>query len=227
MNTEALAAFGAKKSAKVEWRPPEITDFPYSYSRTVMAFDPSLRACGAVFLLITSVCGVPTISVIAAQKFATADHAMGGYEESLRKTQDLSGQLGTWISAHARGHHLAGIEFVHEGPPIGGGQLIRPEAALLGGAAVRFALERMNRFVSERINLTVEPMIQPQTHKRLWCGPRAKNQTITKKEHHAAMMARAEELGVVGLDKITNEATRDAFSVGCVQLTRPLEVRLP
>jgi hypothetical protein len=219
VNTDALAAFSTKKtSSKAAWRPPEIIDFPYRYARTVMAFDPSLRACGAVALTITSVRGVPTIMVDAAKKFVTTDHAMGGFEESLRKTLELSEQIGPWILTELRGHHLAGIEFVHEGPPVGGGKVIRPETALLAGAAVRFALAPMG--------LTVHPMIQPQTHKRLWCGPRSKNQTITKKEHHDAMMARAQELAVVGLDKITNEATRDAFSVACMHLTRPQEVRL-
>lgn len=214
MNTEALAAFSAKKAPdKAVWRPPEILDFQYRYSRTVMAFDPSLRACGAIVLTITSVKGVPTIWVDAARKFTTADHEVGGFEESLRKTLELSELIGPWILTEMRGHHLAGIEFVHEGPPVGGGKLIRPEAALLAGAAVRFALAPMN--------LTVEPMIQPQTHKRLWCGPRPKNETVSKKQHHDTMMARAEELAVRGLDKITNEATRDAFSVACMQLTRP------
>jgi hypothetical protein len=219
VNTEALESFSAKKApSKTAWHPPEITDFQYRYARTVMAFDPSLRACGAVALTITSVRGMPIIAVHAGKKFVTADHAMGGFEESLRKTLELSEQIGPWILNEMRGFHLAGIEFVHEGPPVGGGKLIRPEAALLGGAALRFALTPLN--------LTVEPMIQPQTHKRLWCGPRSKNQTITKKEHHDAMMARAQELGVLGLDKITNEATRDAFSVACMHLTRPQEVRL-
>lgn len=219
MNTEALESFGAKKApSKAAWRPPEITDFQYRWARTVMAFDPSLRACGAVALTLASVRGVPTIMVLAAKKFSLVDHEMGGFEESLRKTLELAEQVGPWILTEMRGNHVAGIEFVHEGPPVGGGKVIRPEAALLGGAAVRFALAPMN--------LTVEPMIQPQTHKRLWCGPRPKNQTITKKEHHDTMMARAGELGVLGLDKITNEATRDAFSVACMQLTRPQEVRL-
>lgn len=218
MNTEALAAFATKKApGKAEWRPPEITDFQYRWARTVMAFDPSLRACGAVCLVLTSIRKVPTITVVTAQKFVTADHEMGGFEESLRKTLELSELIGPWILNEMRGHHLVDIEFVHEGPPVGGGKVIRPEVALLAGAAVRFALAPMN--------LTVEPMIQPQTHKRLFCGPRPRNETVSKKQHHDTMMAWARDMGVLGLDKITNEATRDAFSVGCMQLTRPQEIR--
>lgn len=225
MNTEALAAFSTKRApGKAAWRPPEITDFQYRWARTVMAFDPSLRGCGAVCV---TLCGrqghadaPPRLWVDAAKKFSTSDHEVGGYEESLRKTLELAGMLRPWILETLRGHAVANVEFVHEGPPVGGGKVIRPEASLLGGAALRFALTQ-----GPPLNRTVEPMIQPQTHKRLWCGPRPKNQTITKKEHHDAMMARAREWDVIGLDKITNEATRDAFSVGCMQLTRPQEIR--
>lgn len=218
MNTEALESFAAKRSPEAPaWRPPEMADFHFQYVRTVMSFDPSLRGCAGTLLVLGKVNGEPTIEVLAAKKFTTGDHKVGGFEETLRKTLELSELIGGWILEVMPGYHLAGTEFVHEGPPVGGGTIIRPEASLLGGAALRFALVPLL--------LTAQPMIQPQTHKRLFCGPQPKNQRITKKDHHDALMACARRLGIRGLEKIKNADERDALSVGLMQMTRPEESR--
>ncbi len=219
MNTDALESFAAGRPArtKAEWAPPTMADFVLGdcLGRQVFAFDPSLSGCAGVFLsLFETIDGTRVIRVNAAHKFATSDHGAGGYEESLRKALDLSAQVEEWIFDEMRGYSSHSCEFVHEGPPVGGGKVIRPEAALLGGAAVRFALDRRARRCAA--------MIQPQTHKAFVCGPEARKRGFDKKAHHAVLMPWAASLGVTGLELVTNADLRDALSVGLTHLSRPV-----
>ena len=215
MNTDALESFaaGRKPKQKVEWRRPTLDDFQVGYSREVCAVDPSLNGFAAVLLSAVNVRDQVDIMVLAAKRFTTATTAAGGYEESLCKTMELCGLFGEWIVDVARGHSLKDIEFVHEGPPIGGGKFIRPESSLLGGAAMRFALLMLG--------MSPHRMIQPQSHKLFICGDRK----ATKKDHHAALKVLATDLGISGMEHITNEDQRDALSVGLLHLTRPQEKR--
>lgn len=217
MNTDALESFAVGRPAKPEWAPPTPEDWdPGDYfGRQVIAFDPSLSGCAGVLLTFGLVWGKPQLTVLAAKKFATSDHGAGGYEESLRKTLELSHLIEEWVFIAAAGHVPSRIEFVHEGPPVGGGSLIRPEATLLGGAALRFTLDRNDQLPSR-----CQPMVQPQTHKAFICGPAARKKGFDKKAHHAVLMPLAASWGVRGLDLITNADLRDALSVGVFQLSR-------
>lgn len=220
MNTDALESFAAGRPAKgTGWAPPTVDGLVPGgwWGRLVFAFDPSLSGCAGVLLHLCEVMGQQQLFVVSAKKFATSDHGAGGYEESLRKTVELSHLVEDWVFDAARGHALAHAEFVHEGPPVGGGSLIRPEAALLGAAALRFLLDRNPRgcFPSR-----CAPMVQPQTHKAFFCGPEARKKGFGKKEHHAVLMPWARDAGVTGLDLVTNADLRDAFSVGVCHLSR-------
>lgn len=217
VNTDALESFAAGRPAKPEWTPPTLEgmdpgDF---YGRQVIAFDPSLSGCAGVLLTFGLVWGKPQLTVLAARKFTTSDHGAGGYEESLRKTLELSHLIEDWVLTAAAGYGLSRVEFVHEGPPVGGGSLIRPEATLLGGAALRFALDRNDLFPAR-----CQPMVQPQTHKAFICGPAARKKGFDKKAHHAVLMPLVASWGVQGLDLITNADLRDALSVAVFQLSR-------
>lgn len=219
MNPDALESFAAARPAKAKpaWSPPTMASFvPGGYlGRHVFAFDPSLSGCAGVFLSLHGRIGTGLgVQVHAARKFATSDHGAGGYEESLRKALELSAQVEEWIFDEMRGYSSDVCEFVHEGPPVGGGSLIRPEATLLGGAAVRFALDRRNRRCA--------PMVQPQAHKAFVCGPGARKRGFGKKEHHAVLMPWAASLGVTGLELVTNADLRDALSVALTHLSRPV-----
>lgn len=210
MNTDALESFAGKIPAKPvkTWSPPKLESLPFSRPRTVVAVDPSLRKFAAVCLRRDE----RGLSVLAAQKFGTDAHPGGGYEESLRKGLQLIDSFGEWLLWLAQLADLSRAEFVHEGPPVGGGRVVRPEAALLGGFAMRAALQVLCA--------QAQPMIQPQTHKAFFCGPDARRQGFGKKEHHAVLMPWAREAGVVGLDLITNEDLRDALSVAVCHLFR-------
>jgi hypothetical protein len=217
VNTDALESFAAARKPKTaaEWRAPVAEDFVVEgyYGRTVLCADPSLRKFAAVLLTgyWRTADDTLMLRVLAAKKFSTASHEAGGYEESLRKSLDLVAQLTDWIPQAAAGETLSGIEVVHEGPPIGGGVMVRPEASLLGGMALRVA--------AQDLGMAVRKMVMPQSHKRFITNiPKA-----TKAQAHSALKTVAVDLGIQGMEKITNEDLRDALLVGLVHLTRPQE----
>lgn len=223
MNTEALAAFSAKRApSKAAWRPPEMTDFDYDpfWGRDVVAVDPSLRAFGAVFLTISAVKDQrPHIRVRAARKFTSAEGEATGWEANFQRAMQVGHDFRLWLSEDVfAGHARIRLEIVHEQPPTGGGRIIRPEATILGGFATRVA--------ARDIGVSTQRMVAPLSHKNLFCGPRKPGEkSVTKTEHHAALKETAARLGISGMDLITNEATRDALSIGLLHLTRPaLEV---
>ena len=227
MNTEALAAFAtkdaARRAAAPKWRPPEMTDFHYDpfWGRDVVAVDPSLRAFGAVFLTISSVKDQsPHVRVHAARKFTSAEGDATGWEANFQRAMQVGHDFRLWLSEDVfAGHARIRLEIVHEQPPTGGGRIIRPEATILGGFATRIA--------ARDIGVLTQRMVAPLSHKNLFCGPRKPGEKgVTKAEHHAALKETAGRLGISGMDLITNEATRDALSIGLLHLTRPpLEAR--
>lgn len=219
MNTEALEAFAAGRPAKMkdEWRPPELEDFHYDpyWGRYVVAVDPSLRAFAAVFLHIGSIMGQPQIFVHAARKFTTAEDETSGWEANFQRAMQVGHDFRLWIDQATAGVSRVRLEIVHEQPPTGGGRIIRPEATILGGMATRVA--------ARDIGVPIQRMVAPQSHKHLFCGPRKPGEkVVTKAQHHAALKAACERLGVTGMDLVKNEGTRDALSIGMLHLTRPM-----
>lgn len=214
MNTEALESFaaGRKLKTKAEWAPPTREDFPCGsfWFRQVIAVDQSLSKFAAVFMINGMVLGSPQISVLAARKFTTAEGEVSGWEANFQRAMQLAGEFKEWVLEVSGGFHLARHEIVHEAPPAGGGRIIRPEASILGGMAVRVA--------ARDLRLSTQRMVTPQTHKRFVCG----TEKVTKAQHHAELKKLASALGVTGMDLIKNQDQRDALSVGLVQLSRPV-----
>lgn len=219
MNTEALEAFAAGRPAKTkdEWRPLELEDFQFDAwdGRSVVAVDPSLRAFAAVFLAITPVMGHPQIFILAARKFTTAEDDVKGWEANFQRAMKVGHDFRLWADKVTVGHSRVRLEIVHEQPPTGGGRIIRPEATILGGMATRVA--------ARDLGVPVQRMVAPQSHKHLFCGPRKPGEKpVTKAQHHAALKATVERLGISGMELIKNEGTRDALSIGLLHLTRPV-----
>lgn len=214
MNTDALEAFAAGRPSKTkdEWRSPTLDDLPMReyYPRQVIAVDQSLRKFAAVFMLNTWVLGSPQICVLAARKFSTEEGEVSGWEANFQRAIQLAGEFKDWVLEVTPGFSLVAQEIVHEAPPAGGGRIIRPEASILGGMAVRVA--------ARDLGLSTQRMVTPQTHKRFVCG----TDKVTKAQHHAELKKLAAQLGVTGMDLIKNQDQRDAFSVGLVQLSRPV-----
>jgi hypothetical protein len=214
MNTEALESFaaGRKLKTKAEWAPPTREDFPVGpfWARQVIAVDQSLRKFAAVFMINGLMLGSPQISVLAAKKFSTEEGDVSGWEANFQRAMQLAEEFKGWVLEVSPGFHLARTEIVHEAPPAGGGRIIRPEASILGGMAVRVA--------ARDLRLPTQRLVTPQTHKRFVCG----TEKVTKAQHHAKLKELAGELGVTGMDLIKNQDQRDAFSIGLVQLSRPV-----
>jgi hypothetical protein len=199
MNLEELKQFRdpAQTPRKEGWKPPLRAELSY---RNLLAFDPSLAATGAVAL--TS--GPEGVVIREAEKFLNPNVGDAtGNEENFRKAMELTRNLTAWRQGIET--DVTDWEFVHEAPPVGGGRLRHPESALLASLAIRQSLWHHECL----------PMMPPQRHKFYFCG----NAKAHKKEHHEALMRVATEWGVKGLEKIRNEATRDALSVGLTWLS--------
>jgi hypothetical protein len=216
VNTEALEVFAGDrkgKPVKQSWRSPEPDDFVLSngVTRFVVAVDQSLSGCAAVLLSAGRIEPARPLCLIvhASQKFATTPVEAGGYEETLRRATELHGLFGNWMLQSVLMLVSGfGLEIVHEQPPIGGGRVVRPESSLLASMAVRL--------VADRHALPVARMVAPQSHKHFICGDRKAD----KKTHHAALKKVVADLGVRGMDIVTNEDLRDALSIGLLHLTR-------
>lgn len=205
MNLDDLKQFRdpAQKTRKDVWKLPLNVSLSY---RTLLAFDPSLAATGAVALSSTA----EGVTVLEAEKFLnpSAGDATGN-EENFRKAMELTRNLTKWRQDIKT--DVTGWDFIHEAPPVGGGRIRNPESALLASLAIRQSMWHHECL----------PMIPPQRHKFYFCG----NAKAHKKEHHEALMRVATEWGVKGLEKIRNEATRDALSVGLTWLSWEHNVR--
>lgn len=204
VNTAKLEALRDKPriSRADPWRAPVMEDFAAHAGKTrILAVDQSLSATGMVWLAV----GTKELTVYEAWTFRSEAHEdADGHEENLQRAMHLGTQIERVIwEIHRNVAHI-----VHEGPPVGGGKILRPESSLLAALALRQAAARWE--------VPVTSMVQPQTHRRVICG----NQRATKKEEHEALAQLAATLPIQDYDKITNEATRDALCVGITQLLR-------
>lgn len=213
MDTAALEALAGRRKIKVkaDWTPPTSESFalpsPPALPRGVLAIDQSLNGCAAVLLGAARIDGRAVIEVNMVRKFNTGiSTGVGGYEESLQRGEELYLQLAEWI-AQIKLFSAAPIQVVHEQPPIGGGRIVRPESSLLAAFAVRRAAN-VNDY-------PVMKMAAPQSHKFFTCGDRKAD----KKKHHAALKILAAELGITGMELITNEDLRDALSIGLFHMS--------
>lgn len=169
----------------------------------VIAIDQSLSATG----LVAMEHGADGyLGVIAAEtlKGLAVDDGATGWEKVLQQATNLYEQL---IEVLGDYDPPLGWTVVHEAPPMGGGSIRAPESSVLGSAAVRMA--------AADCGLTCS-LIRAQDHKRITVGlPNA-----SKIEHHALLMPWAETIGVKALDRVTNEAKRDALSIALAYLIR-------
>jgi hypothetical protein len=196
VNTEGLAQFRDENAPKkAPWSLPLSRDFRPG---NILAFDPSLSACGFVALSIDD----NGITVHEAIKFPNPIVYATGNEENYLKALTLTSEVRRWRCE--TGFHKFLWPYVHEAPPVGGGRIKSPESALLASLAVRFAMEPME----------FRGMITPAAHKKFICG----NSKATKQEHHAALAELAKTLPINGYEKITNEAKRDALSIALYYL---------
>jgi hypothetical protein len=200
LNTAKLEMLRTKKliPRRDPWRPPTMTEIVRHEGKRIIAVDQSLSATGLVVILVSadhlSILRSDTLRGVAADECA-------GYEETLQRALNLGKQLATTLGM------VPDIdELVHEGVPIGGGKIVRPESSLMASLALRQEAGLWG--------IPVKPMVQPQTHRRVVCG----NQNASKKEEHEALATLAQSLPIIGYELITNEATRDALCVGIAHL---------
>jgi hypothetical protein len=169
--------------------------------KMILAADQSLSAAGLVVIRVDT----DHLDILRATTLrGMATEGAEGYEETLQKALNLSKQLIKEI-----GQVPAGVEeLVHEGIPIGGGKIVRPESSLMASLALRQAAMRWD--------MPVKAMVQPQSHRRVICG----NPSASKKEEHEALATLVPALPIAGYGHVTNEATRDALCVGIAHLVR-------
>jgi hypothetical protein len=204
MNTDALAALRGMrdkqeiKKAANAWAPPARGDLARG---RILAFDQSLAACGVV-VLVSDETGL-TIRNAHVMQVPPTD-AKRGREHMLRRGLLLLDAITDWYGREVEGDSW---DVVYEAVPEGG-SIRSPESSLLGAMAVLMA-SRSFRGTTRLL----EP-VPAQSHKRFICG----NRNASKTEHHAALMKWGVDLGVAGLEQLTNEGKRDAFSVGVYAL---------
>lgn len=203
IDTTRLESLRGKLVARRDpWRAPVIEDFAAHAGKTrILAVDQSLSATGMVWLAV----GKKELTVYGAWTFRSEAGAdVEGHEENLQRALSLGTQI-DWVLWEVH-RNVACV--VHEGPPVGGGRILRPESSLLAALALRQAATRRE--------VPIAPMVQPQTHKRVVCG----NGNATKKEEHAALAQLATTLPILEYQRVTNEATRDALCVALAHLIR-------
>lgn len=190
-DVEPVKAKRGGKGTEKTWTIPTLDEFAHG---SVLAFDPSLSATGWVHLVSNGSLMVTEAGVYAARS------GTEGWEATLRSATELEALHESLLSRYRRSN--PGIDIVHEAPPTGGGKFLKPELALLACYGLRRA--------AADLDITLQPMIAPQRHKRLICG----NGNAKKPVEHAALAALAESLPIGGYGCITNEAKRDALCVG-------------
>jgi hypothetical protein len=204
INVTRLEALRDKRKAAQHesWRPPMIEDFAAHAGTTrILAVDQSLSATGMVWLAV----GKRQLTVYQAWTFRSeAGEDADGHEQNLQRAMNL----GTQIDDVFREVYRNVTYVAHEGPPVGGGRILRPESSLLAALALRHAAARWG--------MPIASMVQPQAHKRVVCG----NGNATKREEHAGLAQLATSLPIIGYSLVTNEATRDALCVGIAHLLR-------
>jgi hypothetical protein len=191
-------AVETKKRARVkpEWQPLNLEDLkPGKY----LACDQSLAATGLVMLWVTD---EHKVYLQGAGRISTSQ-GTSGWEMVLQSALSLEGLMAAWIRANEP--EYTSYWAVHEAPPVGGGRFLKPELSLVSALAFRMAVGPM---------VSMLPMVRRQDHAKLICG----NGNASKTEHHAALKELFPQ--IVGSDMVTNEATRDALSVGLMAAHR-------
>jgi len=202
INTAGLKAISTKARVprRDPWRPPTMADLSKHEGRRIIAVDQSLSATGLVVIHVHA----DHLSILRTETLrGMADKNAEGYEETLQRALSLGKQLATKLGVTPDID-----EIVHEGVPIGGGKIVRPESSLMASLALRQEAGLWG--------IPVSPMVQPQTHRRVICGKPG----ATKKEEHEALATLAGSLPILGYEIVTNEATRDALCVGIAHLAR-------
>jgi hypothetical protein len=193
------AKLGAKAAKKAvdSWTPPKLADFPVG---SVIGVDQSLAKCGVVWL------GRPNPIgnlIVWEARMITTSAVDTGTRDTLLRHDLLHHELYPALRGTRKSYRVA-----HELPlPIRqrGMKGQRPEASWMAAAAVRSAAWHAGLPLIE---------VDARHHKKVFCG----NANADKKEHHAMLMNWAREEAVMGIEKITNEDLRDAFSIALTAL---------
>jgi Holliday junction resolvasome RuvABC endonuclease subunit len=179
--------------AKQPWTPLQLADLP---NGRFVAADPSLAAFGLVFIEIDG----GEVAVREAQKITTAQTEVGGWESNFARADELYDILWGILDSWDDEWDFESALFVHEAPPSGGGAMMRTESSILAG--------REFRRVAKDLTVLLDKLVTPQSHKKLLCG----NHIAKKIQHHKAIKELLPQIHDSRL--ITNEATRDALSIG-------------
>lgn len=184
--------------AKKIWTPLDLGSLP---DCSIIACDPSLTALGLIWLEVVD----GTVFIHGAEKLSTAPTGdRKGWEDTFYRAGLMEALIAalvdTWFEEEDANIDLEFLFGVHEAPPAGGGALVRTESSILTGYAFRSVMLE-NEFELDRT-------VTPQSHKKLLCG----NHIASKQEHHVAIKALLPKIR--GSELITNEATRDALSIG-------------
>lgn len=194
---------GRKRTAKPEWQPLSIEEWAHLGERSILAFDQSLAATGFVHLSVSSHGGLFIADACTFR--TTATEGKGGHEENLDRAliqyRNFKGLLSDYRS---RGGYIV----VHEMVPVGGGKLIRPESSLLAAHSLRTAVFELEMEIASSVAVV--------EHRKVICG----NSKADKREAHAALLERAQELDVLNYGIVTNDNTRDALCVALAHLRR-------
>lgn len=177
--------------AKPPWAP---LDLDMLSPGTYLACDPSMTALGLIWFTVHP----SGVVVHGAEKLATAPTGdRKGWEDTFYRAELMEALIDALVDEWGV---KEGTLAVHEAPPAGGGSLVRTESSILTGYAFRS--------VALEYKLTMDRTVTPQSHKKLLCG----NHIASKTEHHKAIKELLPK--ITGSDKITNEAHRDALSIG-------------
>jgi len=179
---------------KKGWKALDLSTLP---GGTWLAADPSISAFGMVLFNIRN----GQVEILEATTLKTDPTPAGGwasnFSRGLRIEDQVFNVLEEWCDAYSI-YSLATA--VHEAPPAGGGTIMRPESTILGGFAFQSACSDLH--------IQMDDLVTPQAHKSLLCG----NHIAKKQEHHNAIRNLLPQIFESRL--ITNEATRDALSIG-------------
>jgi hypothetical protein len=176
-----------------KWQPLDLSQLP---DCAVLACDPSLAACGIVWVVVED----GRVTVRGAEKLATVQTDRRGWDDTFYRARLLEALLASLVSHWTEEGSLAhGLYGVHEAPPAGGGDFTRIESSILAGYAFRS--------VCDEHEIKLAKTVTPQSHKKLICG----NHIASKREHHESLKKLLPRMD--GGNKIRNEATRDALSI--------------
>jgi hypothetical protein len=180
------------------WTPLSLGDLP---DFEVLACDPSLTALGLVWLVIKD----GKVSVKGAEKLTVGPTERKGWDDTFARASVMEALVDALVDDWFGSKDVIDVErshvnAVHEAPPAGGGDFVRTEASVLTGYGFRQ--------VAGDWKMKVLPTVTPQSHKKLISG----NHIAKKKEHHDALKLLLPT--ITGSEKVKNEATRDALSIG-------------